>query len=74
MRTRYLRIHTPRNLAHFGGQFGWFFTIGTIPLIDVFAMEFNIPMWTVILAFIFLGERLTFARVLTPALGFSNFL
>ena len=74
VRTSSLRIHTLRNLAHFGGQFGWFFAIAMIPLVEVFAMEFTIPIWTAVVASVFLGERLTFGRVMAIAFGFCGIL
>src|SRR6478672_1146028 len=47
-----------RIIAHFGGQYGWFYGIAFIPLTEVFAIEFTVQIWTAILATIFLGERM----------------
>ena len=74
LRTTRLGLHLWRNLAHFGGQFGWFFAIAVIPLAEVFAIEFTIPIWTALLAAAFLGERLTGARLLALALGIAGVL
>ncbi len=60
--TRNFKIHALRNIAHFGGQFGWFYGIAFIPLAEVFALEFTVPVWTALLAAILLGERITRAR------------
>lgn len=67
-------LHVGRNLAHFGGQFGWFFAIAAIPLAEVFAIEFTIPLWTALLAVVFLGERLTARRVAAIAVGLAGVL
>jgi drug/metabolite transporter (DMT)-like permease len=61
---RNLGLHFARNLAHFTGQNLWFFAITVSPLALVFALEFTSPLWTMVLAAIFLGERLTRIKVL----------
>jgi drug/metabolite transporter (DMT)-like permease len=72
--TSNLKLHGIRNLAHFGGQFGWFYGIAYIPLAEVFAIEFTLPIWTAILATILLGERLTTTRSLAIGFGFAGML
>jgi drug/metabolite transporter (DMT)-like permease len=72
--TRMFGTHLVRNLAHFGGQYGWFYGLGFIPLTEVFAIEFTVPIWTAILATIFLGERMNRLRALAVALGFVGVL
>lgn len=67
-------IHLVRNIIHFAAQFGWFLGIAFIPLAEVFAIEFTTPIWTAILAVIFLGERATRWRVASIALGFVGVL
>lgn len=59
--SRSLPVHVLRNLAHFGGQFGWFYGLAFIPLAEVFAIEFTVPVWTAVLAALILKERLTLA-------------
>jgi drug/metabolite transporter (DMT)-like permease len=63
-----------RNIAHYGGQFGWFTGIALIPLAEVFAIEFTQPIWIALLAAVFLGERLTRPRLLAIVLGFIGML
>ncbi|MFN3987369.1 MAG: DMT family transporter [Rhodocyclaceae bacterium] len=63
-----------RNLAHYAGQFGWFYGIAFIPLAEVFAIEFTVPVWTAICAMLLLGEQLTRARVVTIVLGLAGVL
>ena len=60
--TENFKTHALRNIAHFGGQFGWFYGIAFIPLAEVFALEFTVPVWTALLATLLLGERITRAR------------
>jgi drug/metabolite transporter (DMT)-like permease len=72
--TRRLPLHVFRNVIHFGGQYCWVFAIGVLPLATVFAIEFTMPVWTAVLAFIFLGERLTRPRVIMLVLGVAGVL
>jgi drug/metabolite transporter (DMT)-like permease len=74
VKTRVFGTHLLRNVAHFGGQYGWFYGIAFIPLTEVFAIEFTVPIWTAILATGFLGERMNSLRVLAVALGFFGIL
>ncbi len=59
-----------RNLAHFTGQNLWFSALSLITLAQVFALEFTSPIWVVVLAVLFLGERLTGHAFLAVRLGF----
>jgi drug/metabolite transporter (DMT)-like permease len=72
--TRAFRTHLVRNLAHFGGQYGWFYGLALIPLAEVFALEFTTPIWTAILASLLLGERMNGYRGLGIAAGFTGVL
>jgi drug/metabolite transporter (DMT)-like permease len=74
LKTGAFGAHLVRNLAHFGGQYGWFYGLALIPLTEVFAIEFTVPIWTAILATIFLGERMTRLRALAVVLGFAGIL
>jgi drug/metabolite transporter (DMT)-like permease len=67
--SEHFKIHVLRNLAHFGGQYGWFYGIAVIPLAEVFALEFTVPVWTAVLATALLGERITRARIAAIFLG-----
>jgi drug/metabolite transporter (DMT)-like permease len=71
---RHQRIHWLRNLAHFTGQNLWFYAITVAPLALVFALEFTSPLWTMLLAALFLGERLTWWKVAAGLLGFVGIL
>ncbi|HEX4928426.1 MAG TPA: DMT family transporter [Burkholderiales bacterium] len=72
VRTRRLPLHTLRALLHLGGQFCWMYAIAALALATVFAIEFTMPVWTALLAFAFLGERLTPNRVVMLVLGLAG--
>lgn len=65
-----LPLHFLRNLAHFTGQNLWFYSLTLITLAQVFALEFTSPIWVMVFAVLFLGERLTRTRLTAVALGF----
>ena len=67
-------LHAARNLSHLVGQFGWFSAIGLIPLAQVVAIEFTLPILVSILAMVFLGERMTATRGIAIACGFVGVL
>ena len=73
-KTSHFRTHLLRNIAHFGGQFGWVYGLAAIPLAMVFAIEFTTPIWTALFAAIMLGERLSRPRVLAVFLGIAGVL
>jgi drug/metabolite transporter (DMT)-like permease len=69
VRTQRLPLHLARNTIHFGAQLGWFFALTLIPIGQVVAIEFTMPIWTAILAASFLGERMTIWKVAAIVLG-----
>lgn len=69
MKTSRLPQHIARNLIHYGSQLGWFFALTLIPIGQVVAIEFTMPIWTAILAASFLGERITSWKAAAIALG-----
>jgi drug/metabolite transporter (DMT)-like permease len=74
LKTRHFRIHLVRNIAHYGGQYGWFYGIAFIPLAEVFAIEFTMPIWTAVFAALILGERIGPQRALAIIVGFAGVL
>ncbi len=56
LQTNRLGLHTLRNVFHFAGQYGWFLGIGLLLLAEVFALEFTVPIWTLIVAAISLSR------------------
>ncbi|UFZ05858.1 DMT family transporter [Bradyrhizobium ontarionense] len=69
LRTIRLKGHAARNLIHYGAQLGWFFALTLIPIGQVVAIEFTMPIWTALLAAAFLGERITLFKLLAIVLG-----
>src|SRR5690606_20669254 len=64
-----IKLHLVRNLFHFAGQYGWFLGIGLLPLATVFAIEFTVPLWTIIISYFFLKESITVRKVIAVLLG-----
>jgi drug/metabolite transporter (DMT)-like permease len=69
MRTTRLPQHVARNIIHYGAQLGWFFALTLIPIGQVVAIEFTMPIWTAVLAATFLGERMTIWKIAAIVLG-----
>lgn len=72
--TRRLPGHVVRNVVHFTGQNLWFWALTMIPLAQLFALEFTMPIWVLLLAPLLLGERLTRPRAIAALLGFVGIL
>ncbi|WP_417741120.1 DMT family transporter [Salipiger sp.] len=67
-------LHVARNISHFAGQNCWFFAVATIPLAQVFALEFTSPLWVILLSPLVLGERITTTRAIAAGIGFIGIL
>ncbi len=74
VRTRKFALHFWRNTIHFCGQVLWVYSIGALTLATVFAIEFTMPVWTALLAWIFLKEKFTSPRLAMLALGLAGVL
>lgn len=69
LKTQRLREHAARNTVHYAAQYAWFAALTMIPLAQVVAIEFTMPIWIILLAALFLGERITLSKVLAVTLG-----
>jgi drug/metabolite transporter (DMT)-like permease len=69
LRTSRLPQHIGRNLVHYVAQLGWFFALTLIPIGQVVAIEFTMPIWTALLAASLLSERMTPWKIAAIALG-----
>lgn len=67
-------LHIWRNLVHYLAQFGWLLAITLIPLAQVVAIEFTMPIWTALLAATLLGERMTRWKTFAIVLGLVGVL
>lgn len=72
--TSRLKLHSARNVFHLAGQYGWFVGIGLLPLAEVFAIEFTVPIWTALIALLFLHEKMTRRKAIALVLGFAGVL
>jgi len=72
LRTQRFPVHAIRAVMHLAGQFCWMYAISALTLATVFAIEFTMPVWTAILAALFLGERLNQGRIVQLALGLAG--
>ncbi len=67
-----LRLHGLRNAIHYSAQYLWFSALLLIPLAEVIAIEFTMPLWIAVLALPFLGERLSPPKIAALFLGFAG--
>ena len=71
---RRMGLHLLRNSAHYAGQYMWALSLTLLPLATVFALEFTMPAWTMLLATVTLGERLTPSRIGAVVFGLAGVL
>ncbi len=69
MRTARPGLHMLRNTVHYGAQYAWLYALTLIPLAQLVALEFTMPIWILLLAAAFLGEPLHRWKVAAVALG-----
>ncbi|MEE2995608.1 MAG: DMT family transporter [Pseudomonadota bacterium] len=73
-RTRMFRWHLLRNLMHFIGVAGWFYAISQMNLSVGMSLQFTVPLFTILLAIVFLGERVDTVRWIATFIGFAGVL
>jgi drug/metabolite transporter (DMT)-like permease len=69
MRTQYPLQQLGRNVVHYGAQFCWLMALNLIPVAQVISIEFTLPIWTAIMAVVFLGERMGLWKIVAVVLG-----
>ena len=74
MRSQRLPAHVGRNVVHYAAQYGWLAALSLIPLAQLVAIEFTMPIWSALLAAAVLGERLNRARIGAVVLGLAGVL
>ncbi len=72
LKTQRLPLHLARNTVHYVAQYGWFAALALIPLAQVVAIEFTMPLWSALLAAALLGERLDRYKFGAVALGLAG--
>lgn len=73
-RPQNLKLHVFRSVFHYLAQVGWFAGIVLLPLANVFALEFSMPLWVALLAYLFLGEKFDRGKTVALVLGFAGIL
>ena len=74
LRTRRLGLHVFRNSIHYLGNLGWFLGVILVPLADVAALQFTIPLFLVVMAALILRENIGPHRWWATAIGFMGML
>ncbi len=67
-------MHLLRSALHFCGQYCWATALTMLSFATVFAIELTLPVWVLVLAVFFLGEKLTSGRIVVIVLGFIGAL
>ena len=71
-RTQQFRFHLLRNVMHFVGVAGWFYAISRMNLSTGMALQFTVPLFTILLAILFLREKVDTARWVATIIGFAG--
>jgi drug/metabolite transporter (DMT)-like permease len=71
---RRMPLNLLRNSVHYAAQYAWALSLTMLPLAMVFALEFTMPAWTVLLAIWILHERMTASRIGVVVLGLVGVL
>jgi S-adenosylmethionine uptake transporter len=72
--TRRPALQLARSVMHFAGQYCWTVGVLVLPLAEVVALEFTVPVWGALLAIAVLHERLTLPRTVAVIGGFIGIL
>jgi drug/metabolite transporter (DMT)-like permease len=72
--SRKLPLHFFRNTIHLGATYLWAMSLLLLPFATVFSLEFTAPAWTLLLAWLVLGEHMTPSRVGAVVLGLLGVL
>lgn len=74
LRTSRIKVHFPRNLLNFTGQWLWFAGLTMLTLSKAVALHFTLPLMAAVLAIIFLRERPGPTRIVCTVVGFAGVL
>ncbi len=74
LRTQRFPLHLGRALIGIAAMVLWFFTLSMMPLAEATALSFTAPIFTSILAVLFLGEVMLRHRLVAIGLGFLGTL
>jgi len=74
LRTARPGLHLFRNAIHYTGNIGWFLGVTLIPMADVQALQFTVPLFVIVMAALILRETVGFNRWAAVATGFLGAL
>ncbi len=74
LQTKRRPLHIFRNTIHYLGNVGWFIGVTLVTLADLQALQFTVPLFTIVMAAIFLREHVGPHRWIATALGFAGAL
>lgn len=74
LRTQRPGMHALRAAVNFTGMILWFYAISVVPLGKAVAIHFTLPLFLLLFAVIFLGERIGPRRIAATAVGFAGAL
>ena len=67
-------MHALRAVVNFLGMILWFYAISVVPLGKAVAIHFTLPLFLLVLAALFLGERVGVRRITATLVGFGGML
>jgi drug/metabolite transporter (DMT)-like permease len=67
-------MHAMRAVINFTGMILWFYAISVVPLGKAVAIHFTLPLFLLVLAALFLGERVGIRRITATLVGFGGML
>ena len=74
IRTKRLPLHIFRNTIHYLGNVGWFIGVTLVTLADLQALQFTVPLFTILMAMVFLREKVGIHRWIATFIGFLGAL
>jgi drug/metabolite transporter (DMT)-like permease len=74
LKTTRLAEHGLRNALLYAGNVAWFLGVTMVALADVAALQFTMPLFTIVLAAVMLREHIGFHRWAATAVGFAGAL
>lgn len=74
LKTRRIGLHVFRNAIHYIGNLGWFLGVTLVKLADLSALQFTIPLFTIVMAALILHEKVGPHRWIATAIGFAGAL
>ncbi len=74
IRATNIKFHSLRAVVQFSAQICWMYGILYLTLSDLTAIEFSVPVFTAVLAVIFLGERMWRHKWIATVIGFAGVL